>query len=162
VQLFLEKISEKIPDNIYPSSNAGFTMQELVCFENYPSGFIIASNLVSLLMYIIGAFLLYELWPLLVIPYLLFILLLEYRLLSGHCTDCWYYGNAWAFGTGWLSACRNFFSTSCSRFIRRVSCSASPASSLHPARMEPASRSRSFWESSFAVRVYIRRIWSTG
>jgi hypothetical protein len=30
VQLFLEKISEKIPDNIYPSSNAGFTMQEPV------------------------------------------------------------------------------------------------------------------------------------
>jgi hypothetical protein len=79
-------------------------MQETVCFENYPVGFIIASNLVSLLIYIIGAFLLYELRPLLVIPYFLFILLLEYRLLSGHCTDCWYYGKACAFGKGGLSA----------------------------------------------------------
>jgi hypothetical protein len=104
VQLFQEKNPEKIPDNIYPPSNAGFTMQETVCFENYPVGFIIASNLVSLLIYIIGAFLLYELWPVLVIPYILFILLLEYRLLSGHCTDCWYYGKACAFGRGWLSA----------------------------------------------------------
>jgi hypothetical protein len=90
VQLFQEKISEKIPDTMYPSSNAGFTMPEPVCFENYPFGFIIASNPVSLLMYMIGAFLLYELWPLPVIPYLLFILLPEYRLLPGHCMDCWY------------------------------------------------------------------------
>ena len=92
---------------MYPSSNAGFTLQEPVCFENYPFGFIIASTLVSLLMYIIGAFLLYELWPLLIIPYLVFILLPEYRLLPGHCTDCWYYGKAWTFCKGWLSACVN-------------------------------------------------------
>jgi len=56
---FCEKNPEKIPDTIYPSSNAGFTLQDPVCIENYPFGFIIASNLVSLLMYISGAFLLH-------------------------------------------------------------------------------------------------------
>lgn len=72
--------------------------------ESYPAGTILAGNLLSFLIWIIGAILLYGLWPLLVIPYVLFILALEYRLLSGHCVDCWYYGKACAFGKGWASA----------------------------------------------------------
>ncbi len=70
----------------------------------YPAGTIIAANLVTLLIYVIGAILLYLLWPVLVIPYVLYLLLLEYRLLSRHCVDCWYYGKACAFGKGLLSA----------------------------------------------------------
>ncbi|OPY38346.1 MAG: hypothetical protein A4E35_00769 [Methanoregula sp. PtaU1.Bin051] len=78
-------------------------MQEPVCYENYPVSIVIASNLLSLLMYVIGVYLVYQLWQVLVIPYLLFILLLEYRLLSKHCVDCYYYGKTCAFGKGKLS-----------------------------------------------------------
>ena len=73
-------------------------------YGSYPAGTILAGNILSALIWIIGAILLYGLWPLLVIPYVLFILVLEYRLLSGHCVDCWYYGKACAFGKGWLGA----------------------------------------------------------
>jgi hypothetical protein len=79
-------------------------MSEPVCFDQYPARIVITANLLALLMYVIGAFLLYNLWPVLVIPYILFILLLEYRLLRWHCVDCWYYGKRCAFGKGWLSA----------------------------------------------------------
>ncbi len=79
-------------------------MNEPASFEQYPACIIFTANLLPLLMYVIGAFLLYTLWPVLIVPYVFFILLLEYRLLAGHCTDCWYYGKACAFGKGWLSA----------------------------------------------------------
>jgi len=36
--------------------------------------------------------------------YVIFILVLEYRLVSGHCTDCYYFGKTCAFGKGRLSA----------------------------------------------------------
>jgi hypothetical protein len=79
-------------------------MQEAECHENYPATTVIIANLVSFLIWGIGIYLLYRFGLIWVIGYVLFILLLEYRLLSGHCVDCSYYGKVCAFGKGYLSA----------------------------------------------------------
>lgn len=79
-------------------------MQEPVCCENYPVTTVIVSNLVPLVTWVTGAFLLFQIglpWALL---YLLFVLALEFRLVSGHCRDCYYFGKTCAFGKGRLSA----------------------------------------------------------
>jgi hypothetical protein len=82
-------------------------MQEPGDYENYPTMIVIVSNLLSFLIYVIGAFILYKFSLIWVIGYVLFILLLEFRLLSGHCTDCYYYGKTCASGKGRL--CSLFF-----------------------------------------------------
>ncbi len=79
-------------------------MQEPDCYENYPTLIVIGSNLLSLLIYGIGAIILYRFGLIWVICYVLFILFLEFRLLSGHCVDCYYFGKTCAFGKGRLSA----------------------------------------------------------
>jgi len=79
-------------------------MQVPDCYEHYPSLIVIGSNFLSILIYGIGAFILYQFGLIWVICYLLFILLLEFRLLSGHCVDCYYYGKTCAFGKGRLSS----------------------------------------------------------
>ena len=72
--------------------------------ENYPVSTVIIANLMTLLMYAIGAYVLLQVSPFLVLAYLLIILYLESRLIAGHCTDCYYYGRTCAFGKGRLSA----------------------------------------------------------
>ncbi len=79
-------------------------MQEPGCYENYPASIVFGSNLLSFLIYIIGAVILYQFGLIWVIGYVLFILFLEFRLLSGHCVDCYYYGKTCAFCKGRLSA----------------------------------------------------------
>jgi len=79
-------------------------MQEPDCHENYPATTVIASNLVSFLIYGIGVYILYQSGLIWVIGYILFILLLEFRLIRGHCVDCYYYGRICAFGKGRLSS----------------------------------------------------------
>jgi len=79
-------------------------MQEPGCREDYPVAIVICSNLVSLLIWAIGAFLLFRFSLILAIGYALFILILEFRLVSGHCVDCYYYGKTCAFGKGRLSS----------------------------------------------------------
>lgn len=79
-------------------------MQGPACFENYPVTTVIVSNLVLVVTWISGAFILSRIglpWALL---YLLFVLALEFRLVSGHCRDCYYFGKTCAFGKGRLSA----------------------------------------------------------
>jgi hypothetical protein len=79
-------------------------MQEPGCREQYPLSIVIGSNLVSLLIYVIGVILLSRFTLFWVLGYVIFILLLEFRLLSGHCVDCYYYGKTCAFGKGRLSS----------------------------------------------------------
>jgi len=79
-------------------------MQEPLCHEKYPAFIVVVSNLVSVLIYGIGAYILYHFCVILAIGYVLFILLLEFRLLSSHCVDCYYYGRICAFGKGYLSS----------------------------------------------------------
>ena len=79
-------------------------MQEPGCKENYPLAIVIGSNLLSLLIYVISAIILFWFGIIWVIGYVIFILVLEFRLLSRHCVDCYYYGKTCAFGKGRLSA----------------------------------------------------------
>ena len=78
-------------------------MQETGCKENYPLAIVIGSNCVSFLIYIIGAVLLSRFSIIWAVVYVIVILLLEFRLVSGHCVDCYYYGKTCAFGKGRLS-----------------------------------------------------------
>jgi hypothetical protein len=79
-------------------------MQVPCCRENYPAAIVIGSNLLSFLIWGIGAFILFRFSTILVACYVIFVLILEFRLVSGHCTDCYYYGKTCAFGKGRLSS----------------------------------------------------------
>src|SRR5512136_622981 len=79
-------------------------MPEPAGYEQYPPRIVLLSNLLSLFMYLIGAFLMYQIGLAWAIVYILCIILLEFRLLGGHCTDCYYYGKTCAFGKGRLSS----------------------------------------------------------
>lgn len=72
-------------------------------FENYPFWIVFLSNLVSLAIYFIGAYIIYQIGLIWLILYILFIVILEFRLIAGHCTGCYYYGKTCAFGQGRLS-----------------------------------------------------------
>ena len=69
-------------------------------FEQYPKRFVIVSNLQSLAIYVIGAFLLWLLVPLISICYVFYCVILEVRLLRRSCINCYYYGKTCCFGKG--------------------------------------------------------------
>lgn len=79
-------------------------MQEPGCYETYPVKIVFASNLVAFIIYGIGAWILYQFGLIWVIGYVFFIILIEFRLLSRHCVNCYYYGKTCAFGKGRLSS----------------------------------------------------------
>jgi hypothetical protein len=79
-------------------------MQEPGCKEIYPGWMVFVSNFLSLLIYGIGVYILLQFGIIWVTAYLIFILILEFRLISRHCTDCYYYGKTCAFGKGRLSS----------------------------------------------------------
>ncbi|NPV60454.1 MAG: hypothetical protein HPY75_12460 [Actinobacteria bacterium] len=74
------------------------------CYENYPWWAVALCNLVSQAIYGLGAFIVYQLGWIWMAIYLVYLLVLEIRLLGGHCVHCYYYGKACAFGKGRLSA----------------------------------------------------------
>jgi hypothetical protein len=76
-------------------------------YENFPSWIIILSNLFSFLVYASGMYILSGfgiLWSLL---FLVYFLIMEFRLLRKSCWDCYYYGKRCAFGKGII--CSWFF-----------------------------------------------------
>jgi hypothetical protein len=79
-------------------------MKEEPCYENYPFWIVFLSNLVSIAIYLIGAFIVYQIGLIWLILYLVFIGTLEFRLIKGHCADCYYYGKTCAFGKGRISS----------------------------------------------------------
>jgi len=77
-------------------------MSEPRTYDRYPGCIVVSSNLVSLAIIAIGAYVLASLWIWLLVPYLLYCLWLEYRLLKTACINCTYFGEACAFGKGKL------------------------------------------------------------
>lgn len=73
-------------------------------YENYPVWIILTSNFLSLAIYALGAYILAQLGLIWLILYLAYLLILEVRLLKGHCIHCYYYGKYCAFGQGKLSS----------------------------------------------------------
>jgi len=79
-------------------------MEKDQCHENYPGWIVFASNSVSIAIYLIGAFIMYQIGLAWAILYLLFIGIMEFRLIQGHCVNCYYYGKTCAFGKGRVSS----------------------------------------------------------
>lgn len=79
-------------------------MHEQNCLETYPAMVVIISNLLSFLIYVIGAYIIFQFSYVLGVCFILFILILEFRLIRWHCTDCYYYGKICAFGKGRMSS----------------------------------------------------------
>jgi hypothetical protein len=79
-------------------------MEQQKCYENYPFWMVIISNIVSLSIYIIGGFLVYQIGLLWLLFYICYILILEIKLLRGHCVNCYYFGKTCFSGRGRLSS----------------------------------------------------------
>ncbi|MFC1897199.1 hypothetical protein ACFLX8_01315 [Chloroflexota bacterium] len=75
-------------------------MKEIKCYENYPLWIVILSNIVSLSIYAMGAYVIYKIGWIWLIVYVLYIAWLEIRLLRRSCVNCYYYGKVCAFGKG--------------------------------------------------------------
>ena len=68
--------------------------------DRYPAGTVIVSNLVSLAIYGIGAYIMFWVGVASLTIYLVFIIVLELLLYLRSCKDCYYYGRLCAFGKG--------------------------------------------------------------
>jgi hypothetical protein len=72
--------------------------------EKFPIWIVSLSNLVSILIYISGFIIILHLSWIASFLYLVYILALEYRLISKHCVNCYYWGRICGFGKGRLSS----------------------------------------------------------
>jgi len=72
--------------------------------DNFPVWLVILSNLVSILIYSSGFIITFRLGWIAAVLYLVFILAIEYRLISNHCVNCYYWGKTCGFGKGRLSS----------------------------------------------------------
>jgi hypothetical protein len=79
-------------------------MRKQECYEQYPPVIVVVSSLVPFLIYGIGAWILSRFSLFWMVGYILFILLIEFRLWGRHCVDCYYYGKTCAFGKGRMSS----------------------------------------------------------
>ena len=82
-------------------------MNTVTFYEKYPLRIVLLSNLVSIAIYAIGAFIIYQIGWIWLLIYIVYIVWLEIRLLKRSCVNCCYYGKACAFGKGRI--CRLFF-----------------------------------------------------
>ncbi len=78
-------------------------MEKSRSYEKYPYWIIFISSFVSIATYLLGALIIYRAGFSWLVIYLLYVLLLEARLLKKSCVDCYYYGKQCAFGKGKLS-----------------------------------------------------------
>jgi hypothetical protein len=78
-------------------------METIKRYENYPTGTVILSNVISLGIYGLGFLIIFRVGLVFAFLYLLFILMLEFRLLRNHSTNCFYWGKACGFRKGRLS-----------------------------------------------------------
>ena len=87
-------------------------------YEIYPTGIVLASNFISIAIYALGLLIIYNVGIVFTALYLVFILAMEFRLISMHCTNCYYWGKTCAFGKGRLSA-RIFKKGNTAKFCNR-------------------------------------------
>jgi hypothetical protein len=79
-------------------------METIKTYERFPLWIVFLSNLVSILIYFSGFFITLGFSWIAASLYLVYVLALEYRLLSRHCTNCWYWGRICGFGKGRVSS----------------------------------------------------------
>ena len=73
-------------------------------FENYPIRIVLISNVVSLLIYSIGIFILFKLDWIVAAFYLTYVFILEFRVIRYHCINCYYWGKTCGFAKGRISS----------------------------------------------------------
>jgi hypothetical protein len=73
-------------------------------FEDYPTWTVILTNLFSLAIYALGIAIMIRVGVVFAILYLIYVLILEYRVMRYHCINCYYWGKKCGFGKGRLSA----------------------------------------------------------
>ena len=81
--------------------------QKTKTYENFPLWMVVMSNLLPLLIYIMGAYILYRLWVGFFVLYVTYCFWVETRVLRKSCINCYYYGKICCFGKGKL--CSLFF-----------------------------------------------------
>jgi hypothetical protein len=79
-------------------------METVRTYENYPVRILVLSNVVSFIIYASGFFIMLQTGWITAVLYLLFIFGMEYRLISRHCTGCYYWGKTCGFGKGKISS----------------------------------------------------------
>jgi len=79
-------------------------MNTPLSYENYPTGTVILSGIFSLTLYTLGFLIILKLGLVFSLFYLLYVFILEYRLIKYHCTKCYYWGKTCGFGKGRLSS----------------------------------------------------------
>ena len=77
-------------------------MEETECYENFPIGIVILSNLVAISIYGVGAYILLGTCIVFTVLYVLYCLWIEISILKKSCVDCYYYGKVCGFGKGRL------------------------------------------------------------
>jgi hypothetical protein len=82
-------------------------MKKIKTLEKFPIWMILVSNLVSILTYVIGAYIMYKFGVAFLVFYLLYCLFMEYNVLRRSCVNCYYYGKLCGFGKGVI--CKLFF-----------------------------------------------------
>jgi hypothetical protein len=73
-------------------------------FENFPLRMVAPAALAQLAIYVLGCFIVLRLGPDVLAAYIVYILILEYRVLRHSCVNCFYYGKVCCFGRGVLCA----------------------------------------------------------
>ena len=79
-------------------------MEATKTYSNFPFWIVILSNLVSILIYFSGFTILIRLGWIAAGLYLVYIMAFEYRLISSHCVNCFYWGKTCGFGKGRISS----------------------------------------------------------
>jgi hypothetical protein len=79
-------------------------VENSLTYEKFPSWIVIVSSLHSVLIYFLGAFIVLQLGWIAVGAFLAYVSFLEYRLLSKHCVNCYYWGKICGFGKGKISS----------------------------------------------------------
>jgi len=75
-------------------------MEEHPCYENYPFRIVAVSNLLNYSIWIIGFFILSGFGILISVLFLAYCLILEFRVLTKSCVNCYYYGKVCFSGKG--------------------------------------------------------------
>jgi hypothetical protein len=73
-------------------------------YENFPRRMVASTLLVQLAIYVLGGSIVLLLGPIFLAVYVVYIPVLEYRVLRQSCVDCSYYGRTCCFGRGRLCA----------------------------------------------------------
>jgi hypothetical protein len=79
-------------------------METTKTYDSFPVQIVILSNLNSIIIYISGFIITLQSGWIAAVIYLVITLAFEYRLISKHCVNCYYWGKVCGFGKGKLSA----------------------------------------------------------